>query len=138
MDALIAPERGQALVFAALLLGVAALALTGIRAVSDAILEGVRDDRAGEAAVAAAGAAVADLQLARARSLGHDLDRAETAAFVAEPAVENAARDAAVRLARLHGRADPVAVTVQSFGFEIEVQLTLAGRQHGALLEAAP
>jgi len=137
MDALTA-ERGQALVFAVLLLGLAAVALLGIRTVSDLILGGVRDDRAGEAAVAAAGAAVADLQLARARELGHDLDRAETAAFVAEPAVGNAARDAAVRLARIHGRADPSDVSVLSFGFEVEVHVTLAGRHHIALLEAAP
>lgn len=138
MDALIRADRGQALVFAALLLGVGAAALTGIRAVSDRILEGVRDDRAGEAAVAAAGAAVADLQLARARELGHDLDRGETAAFAADPAVADGARGAAVRLARLHGHTDPSGVTVIAVGLEIEVHLTLGGRHHIALLEAAP
>lgn len=137
MDALTG-ERGQALAFAALLLGAAALAVTGLRSVSEATLAGVRDDRAGEAAVAAAGAAVADLQAARARALGRDLDREETAAFVADPRVGDAARDAAVRLARLHGRADPEDVTVLSFGFEVEVRLALAGRHHVALLEAAP
>lgn len=137
MDALIS-ERGQALVFAAMILGVAGVALVGIRTVSDLILEGVRDDRAGEAAVAAAGAAVADLQLARSRELGHDLDRSETAQLVADPHVVNAARDASVRLARAHGRHDPSEVTVLAFGFEIEVHLTLAGRHHVALLEAAP
>lgn len=131
-------ERGQALVLAVLLLALAAVAIAGLRSVSDRILEATRDDRAGEAAVAAAGAAVADLQLSRARELGHDLDRAETATFVAEPAVANAARDAAVRLAREHGRADPAGVEVLSFGFAIEVHLTLAGRHHTALLEAAP
>ncbi len=131
-------DRGQALVFAVLMLAMAAVALVGLRAVSDRILDGVRDDRAGEAAVAAAGAAIADLQLARARQLGHDLDRAETAAFVAEPSIGDAARDAAVRLAREHGRADPRGAEVLSFGFEIEVHLTLGGRHHVALLEAAP
>jgi hypothetical protein len=131
-------ERGQALIFAALLLGVAAVALLGLRDISDRILEGVRDDRAGEAAVEAAGAAVADLKIARERARGRELDRAETAAFVADPAVESAARAAAVRMARVHGRADPSDVTVHAFGFEIEVQLTLAGRAHVALLEAAP
>lgn len=131
-------DHGQSLVFAALLLGVAAVALVGIRTISDLILDSARDDRAGEAAVAAAGAAVADLQAARARALGRDLGRAETAAFVAQAAVGDAARDAAVRLARLHGRADPTEVTVHSFGFEIEVHLVLAGHHHVALLEAAP
>ncbi len=130
--------RGQALVLAVLLLALAAVAIAGLHSVADRILEATRDDHAGEAAVAAAGAAVADLQLARARELGHDLDRAETATFVTEPAVANAARDAAVRLAREHGRADPSGVEVLSFGFEVEVHLTLAGRHHTALLEAAP
>lgn len=137
MDALIG-DRGQALVLAVVMLGVAAVALVGLRSISDRILEGARDDRAGEAAVAAAGAAVADLQSSRARQLGRDLDRAETSAFVADPRVANAARDAAVWLAREHGRADPRGVEVLSFGYEIEVHLTLAGRHHTALLEAAP
>ena len=131
-------DRGQTLVLVAVLLAVAAVALVGLRAVSDRILDIARDDRAGEAAVAAAGSAVADLRLLRARELGHELDRAETAAFVAEPTVDNAARDAAIRLAREHGRADPAGVEVLSFGYEIEVHLTLAGRAHTALLEAAP
>ncbi len=131
-------ERGQSLVFAALLLGVAAIALVGLRNASDAILDSARDERAGEAAAAAAGAAVADLELARSRVLGHELDRAETAAFAADPAVTTAARDAAFRLARLHGRADPTDVRVLAFGFEVEVHVTLAGRTHVALLEAHP
>jgi hypothetical protein len=131
-------ERGQALVFAALLLGIAAAALVGLHAASTRILDGVRDDRAGEAAAAAAGAAVADLQLERALALGHDLDRAETAGFVADPAVAEAAKAAAIRLARLHGRADPSDVHLIAIGFEIEVHVTLGGRRHIALIEAAP
>jgi hypothetical protein len=131
-------ERGQALVLGVVMLAVAAVVLVGLRSISDRIVDRARDDRAGEAAVAAAGAAVADLQLSRARDLGHDLDRAETAAFVADPQVSDAARDAAVRLAREHGREEPLGVEVLSFGYEIEVHLTLAGRHHTALLEAAP
>jgi hypothetical protein len=131
-------ERGQALVFAALLLAIAAVALAGLHAASERILDGVRTDRAGEAAAAAAGAAVADLQLARSRALGHDLDRAETADLVADPAVTDAARAAAMRLARLHDRADPTDVRVIAIGFEVEVHVTLGGRDHIALLEAAP
>lgn len=137
MDAVTA-DRGQALVFTALLLGVAATAVVGLRGVSDGLIESVRDHRTGEAAVAAGGAAVADLLFARSRALGHDLDRDETAAFAAEPAVTDAARSAADRLARLHGRADPSDVRVLAFGFEIEVHVTLAGRTHVALLGANP
>lgn len=137
MDA-VTGERGQALVFAVLILGVGAVAMVGLRGASERILEGVRDDRAGEAAATAAGAAVADLQFARSRMLGHELDRAETAAFAADPAVSEAARGAAVRLARLHGRADPSEVRVIGIGFEVEVHVTLGGRTHVALLEATP
>ena len=131
-------ERGQALVLAVAMLAVAAVALVGLRSVSDRILDGVRDDRAGEAAVAAAGTAVADLQLARARALGRDLDKSETAAFVAEPSVGDAARSAALAMARIHGRPVPSAVNVVAIGYEIEVHLTLGGREHVALLEAQP
>ncbi len=131
-------ERGQALVLAVAMLAVAAVALVGLRSVSDRILDGVRDDRAGEAAVAAAGAAVADLQLARARALGHDLDKGETAAFIAEPSVGDAARSAAGAIARIHERPAPTAVSVVSVGYEIEIRLTLGGRKHVALLEAQP
>jgi hypothetical protein len=130
--------RGQSLVLAVLLIAVGAAALVGLRAASERILDAVGDDRAGEAAVAAAGAAVADLQLARSRALGHDLDRAETAAFAADPVVADAARGAAVRLARLHARADPSEVRVVAVGLEIEVHVFLAGRPHIALVEAAP
>jgi len=126
-------ERGQALVFSVLLLGLAAAVLVGLRDAQDRILDNVRDERAGEAAVAAAGKAVADQQ----RAAG-DLDRAGTAAFVARPDVIDAARAAAIRLARLHGRADPSAVSLHAFGYEIEVHLTLGGRQHIALLEPPP
>jgi len=126
-------ERGQALVFSVLLLGLAAAVLVGLRDAQDRILDNVRDERAGEAAVAAAGKAVADQQ----RAAG-DLDRAGTTAFVARPDVIDAARAAAIRLARLHGRADPSAVSLHAFGYEIEVHLTLGGRQHIALLEPPP
>ena len=137
MDAL-SGERGQALVLTALLLGVAAAAIVGISSVSDRILDGVRAQRAGEATAAAAGTAVADLQFERVRALGRELDRAEIAAFVADPTVIEAARDAAARLARLHDRADPRDVRVIAIGFEIEVHVTLGGWTHVALLGSNP
>ena len=49
-----------------------------------------------------------------------------------------AAREAAVGMARAHGRADPSEVRVRSFGIEVEVDLLLAGRRHVALLESFP
>jgi hypothetical protein len=137
VDALNA-ERGQALLGAVLLLAVAALAVAGIAATGERIVGDVRDTRAGEAAVAAAGAAVADLQVARLRELGRSMDTTETALFAAEDRVGAAASEAAARMARAHARADPTDVVVRSFGLEIEVHLTLAGRHHVALLEPPP
>lgn len=131
-------DRGQALVLTAALLGVAAVAVAGIALASDLIVEGVRDQRAGEAAVAAAGVAVGDLQFARSSALGRELGRDEIAALVSEPATVEAARGAAIALARAHGRADPGDVRVLAIGYEIEVHLTLAGRAHVALLGSNP
>ena len=131
-------DRGQALVFAAVLVALAATALVGIKGLGDLLVESDRDQRAGEAAVAAAGAAVGDLLLAESVRRGGELDRAGTAVFAASQSVAEAAREAAGAAARLQGRADPSEVTVQAFGLEIEVHVTLAGRQHIALLEPPP
>jgi len=131
-------EGGQALVAAVVLLGMAAAAIVGLLHAQERLLGAVRDGRAGEAAVAAAGTAVADRYHALARSLGRDPSAAETAAFAADPAVTETAREAAVGMARAHGRADPSEVRVRSFGIEVEVDLLLAGRRHVALLESFP
>src|SRR5439155_22165224 len=122
----------QALTFAVVLLGLAALALVGLRDASERILDAVRDDRAGDAAAEAGAAVVADMHG------GREMTAAQTAVFVARPDVAEAARAAAVRLAREHRRADPSDVSVHAFGIEVEVHVTLAGRQHIALLEPAP
>lgn len=131
-------DRGQALVLAALLTGVAAVAVIGLRTVSEGILQEVRDVRAGEAAVSAAATAVSDILLGRQQALGRELEPAELARLAAEPATAEAARFAAVRLAREHRRADPSGVRVLAFGYEIEVRLTLAGREHVALVGYEP
>lgn len=127
-------DRGQALVLAALLAGIAAVAVIGLRTVSEGVLDAVRDVRAGEAAVVAAAAAVSDLLLGRERETGRALEPAELARLAAEPATTEAARSAAARLAREHRRDGPADVRVLAFGHELEVRLTLAGREHAALL----
>ena len=131
-------DRGQALVLAAALLGVAAAAVAAIAVASDVVVEAVRDQRAGEAAVAAAGVAVGDLRSARTSALGRELERDEVALLAADPAATEAARGAALELARAHGRAAPTDVRVLAFGHEIEVHLALAGRSHIALLGSDP
>lgn len=120
------------------LLGIAAMAVVGLRTVAERIHDDVREQRAGEAAVAAAGAAVGELQFARVTALGHELDREEVAAFVADPAVTEAARTAATELARLHGLAAPSDVRVLAFGFEIEIHVMVGRRAHVALLGSNP
>jgi len=127
-------DRGQSLVVAALLLGVAAVAVVAVHSAQDRLVSGLRDQRMGEAAVAAAGAAVADLHLARVLSLGRGLDPSETERFVAEEAVVIAARAAALSMIRAHGASTPADLAVVSFGTEIEVHLTFGGRRHVALI----
>lgn len=131
-------DRGQALLLVALILGVASAAVVGVRGVSEVVLERARDQRAGEAAVAAAGAAVADLAFARTATLRRELDRAEIAMLVADPVTTGAARAAAERLALLHGRAAPTEVRVLAFGFEIEVHVVMGTGTHVALLGSLP
>lgn len=131
---MIRSERGQSLVIAALLLGVAALAVSLLHGAQDRLISAVRDQRTGEAAVAAAGSAVADLQFARVRKAGRPLTIGEIGAFAAEPAVLEAARAAAGRMAEAHGEARTIHVSIHSFGSEIEVHVDLGGRTHIALL----
>jgi hypothetical protein len=134
VDALSRADGGQSLVVAALLLGVAALAVTLLHGAQDRLISAVRDQRTGEAAVAAAGSAVADLQLARVQAAGRPLTIGEIEAFAAEASVIDAARVAARRIADAHGDARTIDIAIKSFGPEIEVHLALAGRTHIALL----
>jgi len=127
-------DRGQSLVVAALLLGAAATAVVAVHGAQERLVSYVREQRTGEAAVAAAGAAVADLQLARVRELGRALEPAEIARFATEQAVTDAARSAAIALTSARGQPAPSEVTVLAFGVEIEVHVTIRGRRHIALL----
>lgn len=127
-------DSGQALVVAALLLGAAALAVTLTQGAQDRLVGAVRDQRVGEAAVAAAGSAVADLQLSRVRLAGRPLTIGEIEAFAAETSTLEAARAAARGIAEAHGDTRPMDVAVLSFGSEIEVHLSLAGRTHIVLI----
>lgn len=105
-------DRGQALVLAVLGLGIAAATIVGLRSAQDRILSDARERRAGEAAVEAAGAALADADLVFRASLEDEAgrqrtmpSRAELERFVGDPLVVEQVRIAADRLAAANGAA---------------------------------
>ncbi len=102
-------ERGQALVLAVLMLAMAAVAIGGLRLAQDRILAAEQGRRAGEAAVEAAAAVVADALAAgqdvrggavaaRARSAAADLSRRNGGGAVSDVAVACGARWTVVRI----------------------------------------
>lgn len=132
-------ERGQALVIAAILIGMGAIAIVGLRLVQDRVLVNARVQDAGEAAVEAAAAAVADVYIARLDSLrAHAFDvprpRADVVGLLAEPATREAARAAAAEAAARNGGVFDGAVEARCVGATIEIELQYSGRRHRAAL----
>jgi len=106
----VSDDRGQALVLAVLTLALAATTIVGLRAAQDRILADVQERRAGEAAVEAAGATLADALVeltARLRdepgSVRVTPSRSELDAFVADPLVVERSRAAADDLSLANG-----------------------------------
>jgi hypothetical protein len=133
MDAVIArDDRGQALIVAVLFLAIAAATLSGLRIAQERILDDARSRRAGEAAVSAATAVIAD-EYAAARLL-HEKD---IAALVTAPSAREAARAAARDLSLANGGDGEVdQVTVVCGSRSIDVSITTHGRTHRAAFEA--
>lgn len=132
-------ERGQALVIAALVIGIGALAIVGLRAVQDRVLASAQTRSAGEAAVEAAAAAIADAYIAQLDSLRvHAFDvprpRVDVAGVLAHPATLEAARAAASEAAARNGELFDGAVGARCVGATIEIELSHAGRLHRASL----
>ena len=132
-------ERGQALLIAALLIGIGAVAIVGLRVVQDRVLANAETRSAGEAAVEAAAAAIADAYFAEVGSLrahAFDIPRAtlDVAGILAHPATLEAARAAASEAAARNGGAFDGAVEARCAGSAIEVELNHAGRLHRAAL----
>jgi uncharacterized membrane protein YdfJ with MMPL/SSD domain len=88
-------DHGQALALAVLALAIAAVTIVGLRGAQERILADAHERRAGEAAIEAAGAALADAQL----SLTGQSDRAPTQteleALASDPLVRERALAAA-------------------------------------------
>jgi hypothetical protein len=133
-------ERGQALVLAALLIGIGALAIVGLRIVQDRVLATALARDAGEAAVEAAAAVVADAYVAqrssvRARAFDIPHPTMDVAGLLAHPATREAARAAAAEAAARNGGVLEGAVEARCRGTAIEVELRHAGRLHRAAVQ---
>lgn len=134
-------ERGQALVIAAILIGIGALAIVGLREVQERVLANALAQDAGEATVEAAAAAVADAYVAHLDSLrAHAFDvprpTADVIAVLADPATREAARVAAAEAAAASGAVFEGAVEARCAGSTIVIELRHAGRLHRAALQA--
>ena len=134
-------ERGQALVIAALLIGIGALAIVGLRVVQERVLADALAHDSGEAAVEAAAAAVADAYVAHLASVrAHVFDTprptVNVVALLADPATREAARASAAEAAARNGAAFDGAVDARCAGATIEIELRHAGRLHRAALQA--
>jgi hypothetical protein len=138
MDA-VRSERGQALIIAALVIGIGALAIVGLRVVQERVLAGAQTRSAGEAAVEAAAAAIADAYIAHVDSLrAHAFDvprpRVDVAAVLGHPATLEAARAAASEAAGSNGGLFDGTVGARCVGATIEIELHHDGRLHRASL----
>lgn len=122
MDA-ISDERGQAILAVVLALGIAAVAIVGLRDAQERIVLGARAQRAGEAAVEAAAQSVADAYAARpvgAKEIVRDARVLETA------------RSAAEELARENGGRGVEGMELACVGDRIEARLMINGYSHHA------
>ena len=134
-------EGGQALVIAAILIGIGALAIVGLRAVQDRMLENAVAQDAGEAAVEAAAAVVADAYVTRigsVRAHAFDVPRptVDIAGLLADPATRESARSAASEIAARNGGVFDGAIEVRCVGSTLEIELHHAGRLHRAAIQA--
>jgi hypothetical protein len=120
-------DRGQALVLAVLALALAAATIVGLEAAQDRILADAHERRAGEAAVEAAGATLADAQL---RFTG------TVEAFVNDPLVAERARAAAQDLSSANGGGPVGELTISAAAGTIDVALSLGAHAQRASIEA--
>jgi hypothetical protein len=119
-------DRGQALILAVLALGLAAATIVGLQAAQDRIFRDAHERRAGEAAVEAAGAALADAQIGFKGSLD---------AFAADPLVAERARAAADQLSALNDGAPVHDLSITADAREIEVGLSVGAHRQRAAVE---
>jgi hypothetical protein len=119
-------DRGQALVLAVLALGLAAATIVGLQAAQDRILHDAQERRAGEAAVEAAGAKIADALLGSAGSLD---------TLAADPLVLERARAAADELSAANGGAPVRDLVITAGQRALEVSLSVGAHRQRASIE---
>jgi len=129
----VSDERGQALVIAALLLAIAAVVIAGLRLSQDAILARARASRAGEAAVEAAAAVVADAYVAELRRAAVEPGEApQVGRVVTSPAVREDARAAASDLSVRNGGDAVAAVSIACGPSGVDVAIVVRGISYRA------
>ena len=123
-------DRGQALLFAVVLIAIAAVAVSGLRIVQEQILATAMERRAGEAAVEAATAVIAD---AYAAELGRAPSRSpDVLGAVTDPAAREAARAAATEISVLNAGPQIGDVIVRCAAGLVDVSITIANRLYRA------
>lgn len=122
-------QGGQSHVLAILASALAVVTLVGLLGAQEKLLGGAHRDRAGEAAVQAAGAVVADEHLALVMSLRdsdglrRDPTTDELLRLLSDPGLSERALAAARTLALENGAAAPSAIAIVDRGHAIEVSV---------------
>lgn len=124
-------DRGQALVLAVLLIAIGAVAVSGLRIAQEQILAAARERRAGEAAVEAATAVIADAYTA-ALGRAAPARSPDVLGAITDPRAREAARAAATDLSVLNAGPEIGDVTVRCAAGLIDVSITIANRLYRA------
>ena len=135
MDAL-TDDRGQALVVAVLLIGIAAVAIGGLRLAQERIFASSREHRAGEAAAEAAAAVLADAYAAELRrvaaSTATPRPTPDAQRALNEPLVREGARDAASDMSERNGGPSVADVAVRCNDGSADASIVIRGRSYHA------
>jgi hypothetical protein len=132
-------DRGQALVLAVLALALAAATIVGLQTAQDRILADAHERRAGEAAVEAAGATVADalveliLTLRDERGMSRVApSRSDIEALVADPLVAERSRAAADGLSLANGGRPVRDLTITAGTSAVDIVLSVGAHRQRA------
>jgi len=140
----VSDERGQALVLAVLAVAIAAATIVGLLAAEDRILADARDRRAGEAAIEAAGAALADAQVDLyatprdgARGARAAPSRSELDALITDPLVVERLRRAADALSAANGGPPARGLAISVGAGTLDIALSVGAHRLRASIETA-